>query len=74
MKDFPRKNLRTFGFFSHGGGGKTSVGEAMLFLAGVNNRLGKVMDETAMLDFEPEEKKRKSSIAVAVGSFEWNKH
>jgi len=74
MKDFPRKNLRCFGFFSHGGGGKTSVGEAMLYLSGVNNRLGRVMDETAMLDFEPEEKKRKSSIAVAVGNFEWNKH
>jgi len=74
MKDFPRKNLRTFGLFSHGGGGKTSAGEAMLFLCGVNTRLGKVMDETSMLDFEPEEKKRKSSIAVAIGNFEWNKH
>jgi len=74
MKDFPRKNLRTFGLFSHGGAGKTSVGEAMLLLAGVNNRLGKVADETSMLDYEPEEKKRKSSIATAVGNFEWDKH
>jgi len=74
MKDFPRKNLRTFGFFSHGGAGKTSVGEAALFLSGANTRLGKVMDETSMLDYEPEEKKRKSSIAAATGNFEWNKH
>ena len=74
MKDYPRKNLRVFGLFSHGGSGKTSLGEAMLYLSGVNNRLGKVMDETSVLDFEPEEKKRKSSIAVAVANFDWNKH
>ena len=74
MKDYPRKNLRSFGLFSHGGAGKTSVAEAMLFLAGVNSRLGKIMDETSMLDFEPEEKKRKSSIAVALGNLDWNKH
>ncbi len=74
MKDYPRKNLRVFGLFSHGGGGKTSVGEAMLYLAGVNNRLGKVMEETSLLDYEPEEKKRKASIAVAIGNFDWNKN
>ena len=74
MKDYPRKNLRNFGLFAHGGAGKTSLGEAMLYLAGVNNRLGKVDDETSILDFEPEEKKRHSSMAVAVGHFEWDKH
>jgi len=74
MKDYPRKNLRAVGLFSHGGAGKTSVGEAMLYLSGVNTRLGKVMEETSLLDFEPEEKKRKASIAVAVGNFDWNKH
>jgi len=74
MKDFPRKNLRVVGLFSHSGSGKTSIAEAMLYLAGINNRLGKVMEETALLDFEPEEKKRKSSIAVAVGNLEWDKH
>jgi len=74
MKEYPRKNLRVLGLFSHGGAGKTSLGEAMLYLAGVNNRLGKVDEETSILDFEPEEKKRHSSIAISVGHLEWNKH
>lgn len=74
MKDYDRKNVRTVGLFSHGGAGKTSLAEAMLFLTGATTRMGKVDDGTSTLDYEPEEKKRRSSITVGFGHFEHAKH
>ncbi len=58
----------------HGGGGKTSLAEAMLFDAGVTNRLGSVDAKNAVMDFEPEELKRGSSISTAFHQFPWKKH
>jgi elongation factor G len=74
MKEYARDTLRDIGLFSHAGAGKTSLGEAMLFAGKATTRLGKVDEETSILDSEPEEKKRKSSIAVAVAHLEWDKH
>ena len=58
----------------HGGAGKTSLGEAMLFAAGATQRLGKVQDGTSVLDHEPEEIKHHVSISTAFHSLTWNKH
>jgi len=60
--------------FSHGGEGKTSIVEAMLFLAGENNRIGRVDDGTSLMDYEPEEIERKITISSSLACFEWNKH
>ncbi len=73
MKDDVAK-VRTFAIISHGGAGKTSLAEAMLFDAGVTTRLGKVDESTSVMDYEPEEVKRKLTISTAFNTFPWNKH
>ena len=47
--------IRNVGFVGHGGVGKTSLVEAILFAAGAINRLGKVEDGTTTTDFDPDE-------------------
>lgn len=66
--------VRTFAIISHGGAGKTSLAECMLYNAGVTTRLGKVDDGTSVLDYEPEEVKRKITISTAFNTFGWKKH
>jgi len=65
--------LRNVGILGQGGVGKTSLGEALLFLAGATPRLGRVDDGTSTFDFEPEEVKRKVTISSAFHSLTWNK-
>lgn len=67
------EKLRNVGLLGHGGAGKTSLGEAMLFAAGVTQRLGRVEDGTSVFDFEPEEVKRRASISTAFHSLYWKK-
>ena len=66
--------LRDIAFIGHGGAGKTSLAEAILYDAGVINRLGKIEDGNTALDFEPEELKRHSSISSGFHQFNWNNH
>jgi elongation factor G len=66
--------VRTFAIISHGGAGKTSLAEAMLFTAGVTTRLGKVDEGTSVMDYEPEEVKRKITISTAFNTLAWKKH
>ncbi|HOP86128.1 MAG TPA: elongation factor G [Syntrophorhabdaceae bacterium] len=74
MKKYEPNVIRNVGIFSHGGEGKTSIVEAMLFLAGENNRIGRVDDGTSLMDYEPEEVERKITISSSLACFEWNKH
>jgi elongation factor G len=73
MKKYEPDMIRNIGIFSHGGEGKTSIVEGMLFLAGENTRLGRVDDGTSLMDFEPEEIERKASIGSSLACFEWGK-
>lgn len=73
MKKYEVKNIRNVCLVGHGGSGKTSVGEAMLFNAGTTTRLGSVLDETSTFDYEPEEIKRQGSISTAYAVAEWKK-
>ncbi len=68
------EKLRNIALIAHGGAGKTSLAEAMLYDAGVTKRFGRVDDGNAALDFEPEELKRKTSISTAFHQFPWKKH
>ncbi len=66
--------LRDIVLVAHGGAGKTSLAEVMLFKSGVINRLGRVDDGNVTMDFEPEEIKRRSSISSAFHQYHWKKH
>jgi len=66
--------VRNFALGAHTGAGKTSLGEAMLFIAGATTRLNKVDQGNSILDFEPEEVKRKITISAAFYTFDWNKY
>ncbi|MCH9045400.1 MAG: elongation factor G [SAR324 cluster bacterium] len=64
----------TIGMIAHSGAGKTSLAEAILHRAGAVKRLGSVDAGTSALDYEPDEKERKSSTHSAVGHFTWRDH
>jgi elongation factor G len=66
--------IRNLAFIGHSGCGKTSLAEALLFSTGATNRLGKVDDGTSVLDFEPEELKRKITISSAMHHYTYKKH
>jgi len=70
MKPTSPDNIRNVALISHGGAGKTSLAEAMLFDAGAIQRLGSVDAGTATLDHDPDEQKRKQSINLAIGTLE----
>src|SRR5215210_2650311 len=70
MKSVDPAHLRSVVLAGHAGGGKTTLAEQLLFRAGAVQRLGRVDDGTAHLDFEPEEQKRKESLSLAVATFE----
>ena len=73
MKHYEPKDVRNVGLLSHGGAGKTSLGEAFLFNGKATTRLCKVDEENSNLDFEPEEIKRKATINTTIANIEWNK-
>jgi len=66
--------LRNVVLVAHGGAGKTSLAEAVLLQAGVINRRGHIENGNTVMDFEPEEIKRQSSISTGFHQYTWNKH
>ncbi len=70
MKNVDPAHLRSIVLAGHAGGGKTTLAEHLLFQAGAIQRLGRVDDGTAHLDYEPEEQKRRESLSLAVATFE----
>ena len=66
------ENIRNVGLFGHGGSGKTSLAEALLFNAGVINRLGSVDSGNTVMDHDPEEIERQGSLGLGVASFDHN--
>ena len=66
MKTFATEFIRNVALIGHSGEGKTSLAEAMLYMTKTVDRLGKVDDGTATMDYDDEEIKRKISISMAL--------
>ncbi len=74
LRRFAVEKVRNLAFIAHGGAGKTSLAEAMLFTAGATDRLGRVDEGNSVMDFDPEEIRRKVSISMGIAPLEWKDH
>ncbi|NCB63775.1 MAG: GTP-binding protein, partial [Clostridia bacterium] len=68
---YSTQNIRNVCLLGHGGNGKTSLAESMLYLTGGTDRLGKVTDGNTVCDYDPEETRRQFSISTAVAPVEY---
>lgn len=74
MKQYQAKNILNIAIAGHSGSGKTTLTEALLFLSGASDRLGKVSEGNTVCDFDPEEIKRQTSVTTAVAPIEWRNY
>ena len=71
MKDYTSEHLRNVALIGHGGAGKTSLAEAMLFSAGSTTRLGRVEEGNTLSDYHPDEIERQISINASLLFTDW---
>ena len=74
MKSYNVEQIRNVAFVGHAGAGKTSVVEGLLYLSGVSDRLGRVGDNSSIMDYDPDEVRRGHSINASFAVSEWQKH
>ena len=72
MRQYEANNIRNIAVVGHGGSGKTSLVEALLYRTGAADRLGKVTDGTTVSDYDPEEIKRKASLNLSIVPIEYS--
>lgn len=70
MKQYPQNLIHNIALLGHGGSGKTTLADAVLCYGKATERIGKIADSTTVMDFDPEEKKRKASVSTAVYALE----
>ncbi len=74
MKEYKINQIRNMGLVGHGGVGKTSVAEGLLYSAGLTTRLGRVEDGNTVSDYTSEEIARKISIAASLLHLDWKNY
>lgn len=70
MKQYPQNQTISIALLGHGGSGKTTLAEAILYYGKATERIGKTADGSSVMDFDPEEKKRKASVSTSVYALE----
>jgi elongation factor G len=71
MRVYKTPEIRNVAVVGHGASGKTSLVDALAFVAGTSKRHGSVKDGTALTDYTPDEIERKYSINLALAVAEW---
>ena len=71
MKQYTANDIINITLAGHSGAGKTSLAESMLFLSGYSSKMGNIEAGNTILDFDPEEIKRGSSISTSVAPIFW---
>jgi elongation factor G len=74
VKTYPPEKIRNVALVGHSGSGKTTLAEALLFRAGAISRLGRVEDGNTVMDYDPEEHRRGTSLSLAMAPVEWHGH
>ncbi len=74
MKDYSVDKIRNICLLGHGGAGKTTLAEAMLFDAKATDRFGSVVSGNTVMDYDPEEMKRQISTGTSLAPLEWDGH
>ncbi len=74
MKQYSQQSIHNVALLGHGGSGKTTLADAVLCYGKATERIGKIADSTTVMDFDPEEKKRKTSVSTSVYALELGEH
>ena len=72
MKEYGTESIRNLAFIGHGGSGKTSLSELILYTAGETTRIGKVEEGNTVSDYTPNEIEKQISISTGLMHVEWN--
>jgi elongation factor G len=72
LKEYDAGTIRNIAFIGHGGSGKTSLSEILLFTAGEINRIGSISEGNTISDYTPNEIEKQISISSSLLHLEWN--